>query len=57
MVSDWGAAAVGTTALWSIVAAPRAWPWEPTDETVPHEPHDIPVDGVLTPDGYADVRG
>ena len=25
--------------------------------TVPHEPHDIPVDGVLTPDGYADVRG
>ena len=24
---------------------------------VPHEPHDIPVDGVLTPDGYADVRG
>jgi len=33
------------------------WPWEPTDETVPHEPHDIPVDGVLTPDGYADVRG
>ena len=20
------------------------WPWEPTDETVPHEPHDIPVD-------------
>lgn len=33
------------------------WPWEPTEETVPHEAHDIPVDGVLTPDGYRDVRG
>ena len=22
-----------------------------------HRLHDIPVDGVLTPDGYADVRG
>lgn len=29
------------------------WPWEPTDEAVPHEPHDIPVDGVLTPEGYS----
>ena len=33
------------------------WPWEPTDATVPHEPHDIPVDGTLTPDGYHIVRG
>ncbi|MFR2314339.1 MAG: 5-formyltetrahydrofolate cyclo-ligase [Bifidobacterium sp.] len=24
------------------------WPWEPTDKPVPHEDHDIPVDGVLT---------
>lgn len=32
------------------------WPWEPTSETVPHESHDIPVDGVLTPDGYRTVR-
>ena len=29
------------------------WPWEPTDVAVPHEPHDIPVDGVLTPEGYS----
>ena len=33
------------------------WPWETTDTTVPHEPHDIPVDGTLTPDGYHAVRG
>ncbi len=32
------------------------WPWEPTDETVPHEAHDVPVDGVLTPEGYTPIR-
>lgn len=32
------------------------WPWEPTDKPVPHEAHDIPVDGVLTPDGFTEVR-
>lgn len=32
------------------------WPWEPTDGTVPHEAHDVPVDGVLTPEGYAPIR-
>ncbi len=39
----------------SVIAV--CWPWEPTDTTVPHEPHDIPVDGTLTPDGYRIVRG
>ena len=32
------------------------WPWEPTDKPVPHEAHDIPVDGVLTPDGCGRLR-
>lgn len=32
------------------------WPWELTDKPVPHEAHDIPVDGVLTPDGFTEVR-
>lgn len=32
------------------------WPWEPTGDTVPHESHDVPVDGVLTPEGYAPIR-
>lgn len=32
------------------------WPWEPTEDTVPHEAHDVPVDGVLTPEGYAPIR-
>lgn len=32
------------------------WPWEPTDEPVPHEAHDIPVNGVLTPNGFTEVR-
>ena len=29
---------------------------ELTDKPVPHEAHDIPVDGVLTPDGFTEVR-
>ena len=32
------------------------WPWEPTDKPVPHEDHDIPVDGVLTPNGFTAIR-
>lgn len=27
------------------------WPWEVTDRALPSEPHDVPVDAVLTPDG------
>lgn len=29
------------------------WPWELIDRTVPHEPHDIPVDGALTPTEFS----
>lgn len=32
------------------------WPWESTDKPVPHEDHDIPVDGVLTPNGFTAIR-
>ena len=28
------------------------WPWEVLDIDLPAEPHDVPADGVLTPEGY-----
>lgn len=28
------------------------WPWEVLDTDLPAEPHDVPADGVLTPEGY-----
>lgn len=28
------------------------WPWEVCEQTLPHEPHDQAVHGVLTPNGY-----
>lgn len=32
------------------------WPWEFVDRELPREEHDMPVDGVLTPKGFARVR-
>ncbi|MBT1177420.1 5-formyltetrahydrofolate cyclo-ligase [Bifidobacterium callimiconis] len=32
------------------------WPWEFVDRELPREDHDMPVDGVLTPEGFARVR-
>ncbi|TPF97925.1 hypothetical protein EP30_00865 [Bifidobacterium sp. UTCIF-39] len=31
------------------------WPWEFVDHELPRERHDMPVDGVLTPDGFTRV--
>ena len=28
------------------------WPWEIHSTLLPHETHDLPVDGALTPEGY-----
>ena len=28
------------------------WPWEISPAPLPHETHDLPVDGVLSPEGY-----
>lgn len=28
------------------------WPWEVLDTDLPAEPHDVPANGVLTPEGY-----
>ncbi|NEG90533.1 5-formyltetrahydrofolate cyclo-ligase [Bifidobacterium aerophilum] len=32
------------------------WPWEVVKTVLPHEPHDVPVDAVLTPDGMTPLR-
>ncbi|OXN01520.1 5-formyltetrahydrofolate cyclo-ligase [Bifidobacterium vansinderenii] len=32
------------------------WPWEFVDRELPREEHDMPVDGVLTPEGFTRVR-
>lgn len=32
------------------------WPWEVSESNLPSEPHDVPADGVLTPEGYRRFR-
>ncbi|PJM79492.1 5-formyltetrahydrofolate cyclo-ligase [Bifidobacterium scaligerum] len=32
------------------------WSWEVMDRLLPTEPHDVPADAVLTPDGYRQLR-
>ncbi|NEG71738.1 5-formyltetrahydrofolate cyclo-ligase [Bifidobacterium ramosum] len=33
------------------------WPWEISDAPLPREPHDVPVDAILTPDGMVATNG
>ena len=52
----WGVEPAGMTGPWlaasrmSLIAV--CWPWEVLDIDLPAEPHDVPADGVLTPEGY-----
>ncbi|NMN02076.1 5-formyltetrahydrofolate cyclo-ligase [Bifidobacterium panos] len=32
------------------------WPWEISPAPLPHETHDLPVDGVLSPEGYRPLK-
>ncbi|WP_169240281.1 5-formyltetrahydrofolate cyclo-ligase [Bifidobacterium olomucense] len=32
------------------------WPWEVMDRPLPVEPHDVPADAVLTPDGFRQLQ-
>lgn len=51
----WYDRALGYKAVGARVVA-VCWPWEATGTPVPHESHDVPVDAVLTPDGYTAIR-
>ena len=32
------------------------WPWEISSAPLPRETHDLPVDGVLSPEGYRPLK-